>query len=290
MSAGAATSRLGSWRDQPWQLWWRQVLAVMRLDLARNFFSRRGIWIYSIAFAPAFIIFLHVLVNPPGVNPLLYVQRETEMLAVVFQFFVRLSLFFGCMGIFTWLFRGEVVQKTLHYYFLVPMRREVLTVGKFLSGWITAAVMFGGSFVICFVLTYLHAGPAGVAFVLHGPGFGHLLMYLLVVTLACLGYGAMFLALSLIFRNPIVPGAILLGWETIGGILPSILQKLTVTYYLKLLVPVELPADGWWAIFTVVTEPIPPWAAVIGLVILSSLVVAYATRRVRHMSINYVGD
>src|SRR5215472_6925245 len=290
MSAGAVTARLGSWRDQPWRLWWRQVLAVMRLDLARNFFSRRGIWIYSIAFAPAFIVLMHVLVNRVGSNPLLEIQEETQVLAIIFQFFVRLSLFFGCMGIFTWLFRGEVVQKTLHYYFLVPMRREVLTVGKFLSGWITAVVMFGCSFFICFALMYLHLGPAGIAFVLRGPGFGHLLMYLLVVAMACLGYGAMFLALSLIFRNPIVPGAILLGWETIGGILPAILQKLTVTYYLKLLVPVELPADGWWAIFTVVTEPIPHWAAVIGLVILSSVVVAYAARRVRRMSINYVGD
>ena len=55
-------------------------------------------------------------------------------------------------------------------------------------------------------------------------------------------------------------------------------------------VPVELPPDGWWAIFTVVTEPIPRWAAVIGSVLLSSLVVAYAARRVRRMSINYVGD
>ena len=290
MSAGTAVAKMTQFRDQPWRLWARQVWAVMRMDLGRNFFSRRGIWIYGLAFAPALIVLLHVMVDRAGSDAQLYVQSETVMLAVLFQFFMRLSMFFGCMGIFTWLFRGEVVQKTLHYYFLVPMRRDVLTVGKFLSGFLTAALMFGSSFFLCFLLIYLHIGAAGRAFGFAGPGLGHLGMYLLVVVLACLGYGSMFLALSLIFRNPIIPGAILLGWETISGILPSILQKLTVTYYLKLLVPVELQSDGWWALFTVVTEPIPHWAAVLGLVLLSSLVVAYAAWRVRRLGINYVSD
>ena len=271
----SARGWLQHWRNQPWRLWARQTVAVMRLDLSRNFLSRRGIWIYTIAFAPAFIVLLHVLVDSVSSNKEFYVQYETGSLAVVFQFFVRLSMFFGCMGIFT---------------FLVPMRREVLTLGKFLSGFITAVMMFGLSFFLCFALVYLHIGAPGRAFVLHGPGLAQLGMYMLVVVLACLGYGAMFLALSLVFRNPIVPGAILLGWETIGGILPSILQKLTVTYYLKLLVPVKLQPDGWWVLFTVVTEPIPHWAAVLGLLLLSSLVIAYAAWRVRRMSINYATD
>ena len=290
MSASAAASPLARWQQQPWRLWMRQVRAVMRLDLGRNFFSRRGIWIYAIAFAPALIVLLHVLVDRTPSNVERYLQSETTSLAVLFQFFLRLSMFFGCMGIFTWLFRGEVVQKTLHYYFLVPMRREILTAGKFFSGFVTAFLMFGLSFFLCFDMIYLHVGAAGRAFAFHGAGLGHLAMYLLVIALACLGYGAMFLALSLLFRNPIVPGAILLGWETIGGILPSVLQKLTVTYYLKQLVPVELPPEGAWALFTVVSEPLPRWAAVLGVVLLSLAVAAFAARRVRLMSINYVSD
>jgi len=43
------------------------------------------------------------------------------MMATIFQgVYLRGSLFFGCMGLFIWLFRGEIVEKSLHYYFLSP--------------------------------------------------------------------------------------------------------------------------------------------------------------------------
>ena len=40
------------------------------------------------------------------------------------------------------LFRGEVVDRSLHYYFLAPVRREVLVVGKYLSGLIATIALF----------------------------------------------------------------------------------------------------------------------------------------------------
>jgi len=42
------------------------------------------------------------------------------------------------MGIFSNLFRGEMLEKTLHYYFLTPMRREMLVAGKYLAGLVVA--------------------------------------------------------------------------------------------------------------------------------------------------------
>ena len=38
------------------------------------------------------------------------------------------------MGIFSNLFRGEMLEKTLHYYYLTPLRRELLVAGKYLGG------------------------------------------------------------------------------------------------------------------------------------------------------------
>ena len=35
---------------------------------------------------------------------------------------------------FTHLFRGEILGRTLHHYFLAPMPRSVLVVGKYLAG------------------------------------------------------------------------------------------------------------------------------------------------------------
>ncbi len=43
---------------------------------------------------------------------------------------LRTVVFFGCAWIFMNLFRGDIVDRSLHFYFLSPVRREVLVVGK----------------------------------------------------------------------------------------------------------------------------------------------------------------
>ena len=73
------------------------------------------------------------------------------------------------MGLFTWLFRGEIVEKSLHYYFLAPMRRELLVAGKFLAGLITTSLVFASSVLVCFFFVYSHFGAPGRAFVFNGP-------------------------------------------------------------------------------------------------------------------------
>ena len=70
-------------------------------------------------------------------------------------------------------------------------------------------VVFGTGILASFSLMYVHF-DAAKNFVLNGPGLVHLRVYLLVATLACLGYGAVFLAMSLLFKNPIVPALVVL--------------------------------------------------------------------------------
>ena len=65
------------------------------------------------------------------------VQRRSAgvalFFAVLYQFILRFVLYFGCVWIFMNLFRGEVLDRSLHYYFLAPIRREVLVAGKYVS-------------------------------------------------------------------------------------------------------------------------------------------------------------
>lgn len=277
--------------DSPWRLWTRQALAVMRLELKKSVISRRGLWIYFLAFAPVVVIGAHAIDHVMRAHGPRYshsLTEDTEVLAGIFQFYyMRMAIFFGCMGIFTWLFRGEFVEKTLHYYLLAPVRREVLVVGKFAAGLVTAVLLFGSGVFLCFSFMYVHFGPAGTQFVFSGPGLGHLASYMLVTVLACLGYGALFLVLSMVLNNPIVPGIILLGWEGISPVFPSAMQKLTVTYYLKHLTPISVRTEGLMALFTVVTEPVPKWLAVLGLIALSMVAVSLACLRGRSLQISY---
>ena len=112
-------------REAPWRLWTAQLAAVLGIELKKNLLRRRSAWIYIVAFAPTLIIAAHALHSPMGIHCNL--EEDTHIMAVIFQvYYLRLGLFFGCMGLFTWLFRGEIVEKSLHYYFLSPLRREVL--------------------------------------------------------------------------------------------------------------------------------------------------------------------
>ncbi len=271
---------------QPWRLWTVQLQTIVRTELRKNFFTKRGFWIYLLAFAPVGITALHAAVNRQ-VN----LQHDTVVLAAMFQFYyLRLAIFFGCMGIFTRLIRGEMVERSLHFYLLAPVRREVLVLGKFIGGLITAICCFGLAIIASAVLIYAANGPAGLEYLFNGPGKGQLATYVGITVLACFGYGALFLALSMIFKNPIAPGIVVLGWEAINPILPAAMQKLSVIFYLRHLTPVNVPAEGFSALLTVVTEPVPAWAAVFGLVVLAAVVLVFACYRSRTLQISYTAD
>jgi len=273
----------------PWQLWIDQTVAILRIEVRKTLWMRRGIWIYLIALAPVGLIGIHAIDSPLGRHCTL--PQDTEILAGIFQvFYLRFGIFFGSLGLFTWLFRGEIVEKTLHYYFLSPVRREVLIAGKFLAGLISSAMIFGVSIFLAFALIYGHFGAAGRSYVFSGPGLGQLLAYLSVTALACLGYGSVFLALSLVFKNPILPGIVVLLWEMFHAVLPPLLQKLTIGFYLKQLCPVSVPPVGVMALFTVVAEPVSAYVAVPGLLCLCAAILLFAFWKIRKFEISYLSD
>ena len=276
-------------RALPWQLWIAQIGTILRIEIKKTLWMRRGIWIYLIALAPVGLIAIHAIDSPLGRH--CNIPQDTEILAGIFQvFYLRFGIFFGCLGLFTWLFRGEIVEKTLHYYFLAPIRREVLIAAKFLAGLVSSMLIFGISIFLAFALMYGHFGHAGRAYVFAGPGLGQLAAYLSVTALACLGYGSIFLALSLVFKNPILPGIVVLLWEMFHAVLPPLLQKLSVAFYLKQLCPVTVPPEGMLALFTVVAEPVPAYLAVPGLLCLCAAVLFFAFWKIRTFEISYLAD
>ena len=288
MSTPGLVARAQKWsKEQPWRLYASQISVLVRTEVRRNLFTRRRIWVYLLAAIPVMILLASIIFGPRSTEAW-YIERTTQVLAGIIQlYYVRLGIFFACMGIFTWLFRGEMVERTLHYQFMVPVRKEVLVLGKFLAGTLISIALFETAVLSCFCLAYARFGSAGRSYVFDGPGLGQLGSYLLVTALACLGYGAVFLALSLLFKNPIVPGIVLMGWETIVPIFPAWAQRLSVTFYLKHLCPVTLPAEGPMAIFTVVAEPVAPILAVLGLLSLAFVVLVVSCFLIHRIEITY---
>jgi ABC-type transport system involved in multi-copper enzyme maturation permease subunit len=274
--------------QQPWGLWWIQAQRLARIEVRRNLFSWKASWIYFLAFVPTFIIFVHLLVDK---HLPLTMSDDTNVLAGIVQFYyVRLGIFFGCLGIFSRLIRGEMVERSLHFYLLAPVRREVLLLAKFAAGSISALLLFGTAMLADFALMYAAFGAAGRDYVFNGPGLGQLEAYLAIIVLGCLGYGAVFLLLSMIFKNPTPAAMLVLGWEAINPVLPSLLQKISVASYLRPLMPVQVPAEGIFALLTVQTEPVAGWVAVLGLLALIAVVLFYSCYRIRTLEIRYTTE
>jgi len=265
------------------QNWLAQLRGVMRLELKKSLFGRRAFPIYFIGLLPVIPIALFVLVTSVAGIPseLQDGAGATMFFMIVFEFILRFVVFLGCVWVFMNLFRGEVIDRSLHYYFLTPIRREILVAGKYLSGWLTTVVVLGGTTMFCFLVVFGYLGGTGT-----GSSFKMMLQYVGVVVLACLGYGAVFLVVGLFLRTLVVPALIIFLVEGVNTFLPSALKKISVIYYLEGLRPLpppDLPVQ-------VIAEPVSAWIAIPGFILFTGLTLVVAALRIRRMEIAYGND
>lgn len=271
-------------------LWIRQVLALVRLELRKNLFGRYSLAVYFLALLPVgVLVFMLAVASMFEDGPLFdSITNARSVFAMFYQTFIlRAVIFFGCVGIFTNLFRGEVLDRSLHFYMLSPVRRQVLTTGKFLAGLVLVTGLFLGSVAGSYLLVHVPFGTT-MAFehLFSTTGIAQFTSYMLVTALACLGYGSVFLIVGILFRNPIVPAAVILGWEIINFLLPPMLKKVSVIHYLKGLFPVTISEGP----FAVVTDPPPMVVSVFGLLLFSAVALFLANLVVRRMEIRYSDD
>jgi ABC-type transport system involved in multi-copper enzyme maturation permease subunit len=270
-----------------WSLWTRQTLAILRLEIRKNFLSRRALLLYLIAASPLGLLSLFALFRMPTDDAGSFSELSIAYAAIYGGLILRTLVFFGCAWVFMNLFRGEVVDRSLHYYFLAPVRREILVVGKYLSGLIATVLLFSITTIGSMLILYFSIYPSESArFFFEGAGAAQMLAYLGVTILACIGYGAVFLLVGLFFRNPIIPALLLYGWEWLNFLLPPLLKKISVIHYLQSLVPVPMSEGP----FAVLVEPTPAWISVPSLLLFTGVVLFLASRHIRRMEISYAGD
>src|ERR1039458_2292459 len=128
---------------------------------------------------------------------------------------------------------GNLLRLRRHLLQSLP-RRDVGKDAALLFPDAAAARTAGGRQVRCgpgdgavsFLLIGRHCGAAYTDYILHGPGLSQLGSYMLVTALACVGYGAVFLMSGILFRNPMIPAAVVMVWENLNPFLPTVLKKL----------------------------------------------------------------
>ena len=265
----------------------RQVLAVQLLEIRKRFLGKRAIPVYLLVIFPlmifgarAFALLLFGVTQSGGLG------HDRVMSAALYRTLIlRFVVYFGCVAVFVPLFRGDVLDKSLHYYFLAPISRKTLAVAKYLSGLTAAVVLWNGVTLATWLLLYLARGPGALIEMLStAGGWFELGSYLAVTTLACIGYGAVFLLAGVAYKSPIVPALAILGWESINALLPPILKAVSVIHYLESLCPVSIPPDSGIAILA---DPASPWVAVPGILALAAILVTLAARKAERLEILY---
>ena len=281
VSGNGGVPSVGPVYTSSWALWIRQTLAIMRLEISKNFLSRRALLLYPMAGLPVFLLGA-LAIFPPDADEMENFGMLGQVYAGVYGgLILRTLVFFGCAWVFMNLFRGEVVDRSLHYYFLAPVKREVLVVGKYLSGLIATMLLFGIATAGSMLVLYFGLFPSeSTGYFFNGAGLGQLLTYVGVTVLA------VFLLVGLFFRNPIIPGLVLYGWEWLNFLLPPGLKKVSVIHYLQSLVPVPMSEGP----FAVLAEPTPAWVAVPSLILFTCVVLFLAGRHIRRMEISYAGE
>lgn len=264
----------------------RQIMGILRLEIRSSLLGRRALATYFLAFAPVGLMLMFALFSGIGKEPTMF-QPTAMGFVALFHSYVRTSIFLATLILFMSLFRSDIMRRSLHYYFLTPVRREVLVAGKYAAAMLSAMAVFSFATVALYVLMLLPWGFGNLFdHLFQGPGLSHLVSYVGIAILACAGYGAVFLLAGLFLRNPVVAAVMIWAWEAINFVLPAMLKKVSVIFYLRSLYPVPMPEE----IFSVVAEPISPWLSVPGLILFTAVVLTIAGWRAKTMEIAYGDD
>jgi hypothetical protein len=144
------------------------------------------------------------------------------------------------------------------------------------------------------VFTGQYSSNARDLYLYQNHGLAHAAAYLGITALACLGYGAFFLAAGMLFKNPILPAAGILAWEAANPFLPALLKKFSVIYYLKSLCPVDIPTPPGTppllALLISNSDPVSAPMAILGIVSVALLVLYVSSFQVRRLEINYTSE
>jgi ABC-type transport system involved in multi-copper enzyme maturation permease subunit len=268
-----------------WPLWRRQITVLAMQEIGRSVFSRRALPVYLLAAMPIALALLRSIFMSESERA--HPTHTTTELAQVFHFFLlRFIVFFSAAVLFVKLFRGEILERSLHYHLLTPVRREVLAAGKYLGGLIASASILGATVVVTMVLFYLPHGSAGLKTLTSASGLGQVAGYVATTVLACAAYGALFLLAGLYFKNPMVPAVLFLGWEVLTPFLPGFLKVLSVVHYLGSLEPVPISQGP----FALLAQPIPEWLAVVALIAISGGLLALSAWKARGLEVTYSAE
>lgn len=270
-------------------IWLRQLNATLRIELSKCLFTKRALISYILALLPVLLFVTMVVGTATGwVHGIDSVEQARQLFGEAFTTLILGGvIFLGSAAVFISLFRGEILDRSIHYYMLTPVRREVLVVGKYLAGLAACIIIFGLSTLVSFFSIYIAFGfEQLISDLSTGVALRHVGLYLGIIILACMGYGSLFMATGLLLRNPFIPILVIAVWEAIHFVLPPSLKIFSVIYYLKGLLPIPFDEGA----LAVIVAPPPLWVSIFGMLTLSIVTVSGSIFLLKRLQVHYSGE
>lgn len=260
-----------------------QIRAIAGVEFRRTLGGRRTLGLVLFCALPIAVALVRSLMFPEAAR--LDVGRTTHELAQMFSLFqLRFIVFFGCAFLFVKSFRGEVLQRTLHLTFLLPIQRKDLIVGKYLGALAVAlTVLLPSTFGLIVMYRLANGIESTLRTLFSLQGIGHVAAYIAITALAAVGYGAMFLLAGLFFKNPMIPAALYLGFEALAPFLPLPIRVFSIARHLHALLPVPVTLGPLAA----TGSDMPGWVAVGLLAGVAAIAVFLAGRKASAFEIDY---
>ncbi len=221
-------SKINYWQGLP-----HRGIALILLTL-RQMFVNKFVWI-----GPCFLLIPIIIIGT-------FVYREPAVgdrgewlggftiisLFLYMQFFILFFPLIYSGSIFT----EEIEKRTITYLMIKPVKRFEFVLFKYIGMVIGLTLMFTPAVVLAYLVAMARPGL--------GFAFSHLEVLgwmLFVVILGLMVYGAMFTALSVIFKRPLMIG-LLFGfiWEIFVVNMPGSVKRGTVMYYLRSILHFEI--------------------------------------------------
>jgi ABC-type transport system involved in multi-copper enzyme maturation permease subunit len=215
---------------------------VFGIALDSMVWSRRSVLMAALLGLPVVFALLYRFVLVAKLPPRV---RGFDLYAVIVAlYYIRNALPLAALFYSVSLIADEVEDKTITYLFSRPLQRASILIGKFAAYLVTTLTWTLPSLVITFFLLMTAQGFSGVS-----ASVPHLFRDMGVIALTFLSYGALFTLLGVALRRPVILGLLFLFvWELLA-LLPGYLPRLTITAYLRSLVPHRPPDEGLAEVF-----------------------------------------
>lgn len=243
------------------------IKAIFSFFFKAGIRSKRARWFFIVSLIPAVIFIIVHIVDL--LNPGRSLSISSLFAQVGGVFYYQLFIQFLCLFYGSSVLNDEVDNKTLVYLTTSPVSKGSILAGKFLAHWLISAIIIVSGLVIAFVLS-------NFSNLLKADYLQKLGIFVGVALLAISAYSSLFTFLGTFLKKSILVGLFFIfGWEAIVQFFPGTTQKLTITHYIKSLLPARF--SGTNSILAFHLQPSSAAESIITLLLITVFFLAFST-------------